>query len=234
LIKAEIKKSLETFFLEEGGSIVIMDHFYFLLNSFIFFLIVVDPLAVLPVFILVTRFENITQRRKTALKASLVALVVLVGFAFVGEKLLKVLTISTPALQIAGGILLLVAAIEMVVVTPSGLTSTTQDETKESIVKQDVSVFPLAIPLIAGPGAMTAVVMKMREVPQDLFLQGGILLMILLVILITYGCLYMAEALTKFLGVTGTNVLARVFGIILAALAVQFMLNGVTTIIKGF
>ena len=207
----------------------ILENFF---NTFIFFLIIIDPLAAVPLFLLLTRGENLVQRRQTAKKACLVALVVLVCFAFFGEKLLNLLTISTPALQISGGLLLLIAAIEMVVATHTGLTSVTPSETQEGVAKQDVSVFPLAIPLIAGPGALTAVVMKMREAPGDWVLQGGVFLMIACVIGITYLCLYAADGLIKVLGVTGTNILARVFGIILAALAVQFMLNGAITVLS--
>lgn len=205
-----------------------------LFNTFVFFLVIVDPLAAVPIFLLLTRGETLAQRRQTAFRSCLVALVVLISFAFFGEKLLSLLTITTPALQISGGLLLLIAAIEMVVATHTGLTSVTASETKEGVTKQDVSVFPLAIPLIAGPGALTAVVMKVRETPHDLLLQGGVFLMIALVIGITYACFYGADTLSKLLGVTGTNVLARIFGIVLAALAMQFMLNGVMTVMRGY
>lgn len=210
-----------------------MSAFEHLFNTLVFFIVVIDPLAAVPMFLLLTRNETLVQRRQTAFRACLVAVIVLILFAFFGEKLLNLLTISTPALQIAGGLLLLIAAIEMVVATHTGLTSVTPSETQESVSKHDISVFPLAIPLIAGPGALTAVVMKIRETPHDFVLQGGVLLMIVLVIGITYACLYMADGLIKILGVTGTNVLARVFGIILAALAVQFMLNGAITVMSG-
>jgi len=205
-----------------------MSVFEHLLNTFVFLFVIIDPIAAVPVFLFLTRGESLAHRHQTAKKSCLIALIVLVCFAFFGEKLLGLLTISTPALQIAGGLLLLIAAIEMVVVTHSGLTSVTDSEAKEGATKQDVSVFPLAIPLIAGPGAMTAVVMKMREIPSEPLLQIGIFLMIALVILLTYLCLRGADLITKILGVTGANVLARVFGIVLAGLAVQFMLNGLT------
>jgi multiple antibiotic resistance protein len=126
------------------------------------------------------------------------------------------------------------AAIEMVVARASGIRSTTGDEAEEAAHRDDISVFPLAIPLIAGPGALTSVVVLMRQAEaMSLKASLGVVLILMGVLLITYGSLLIGDRLMKLLGVTGTNVLTRVFGIILAALAVQNIINGITMVIKG-
>jgi multiple antibiotic resistance protein len=118
----------------------------------------------------------------------------------------------------------------MVMVRHSGLRATTPGEEAESGQRADVSVFPLAIPLIAGPGALTSVVLLMGGARGDLALQGAIFGVMLLVLLLTLVCLLAAGALVRVLGQTGVNVLTRVFGVITAALAVQFMIDGILAV----
>lgn len=199
--------------------------FYF--NAFMNLFIIIDPILVIPVFLGLTQSETPQHRNKTALKACVISAVVLVAFGFLGKQLLDTMGITDAAFRIAGGLLLMLAAIEMVVAKHSGMTSTTSEEDKEARYKADVSVFPLAIPLIAGPGAMTLLLLLMQEVEHSFILQVGVILTALLVIAITYGILLAAKLLSKLLGVTGINVISRVFGIILAALAAQFILTGV-------
>jgi multiple antibiotic resistance protein len=206
----------------------------FLWQSFVTLLVIIDPFAVVPMFVSLTRNETTAYKRRTALKATVIATVLLLIFAFVGDKLLDAMSISEPAFRIAGGFLLLLAAIEMVVAKPSGIRSTTGDETEEAIHRDDISVFPLAIPLIAGPGALTSVVVLMRQAEQISFMtSAGVIGLLILVLLITYVSLLVGDRLMNILGVTGTNVLTRVFGIILAALATQSMINGIILVIKG-
>jgi multiple antibiotic resistance protein len=131
-----------------------------------------------------------------------------------------------PAFSIAGGILLFLLAIEMVFARQSGLRSTTASEQAEAEHRPDISVFPLAIPMIAGPGSLTTILLLVgdRGLSSETLV---VLLVMLVVLLITLGMLLMASHLMKLLGETGTNVITRVLGIVLAALAVQFIINGV-------
>src|SRR3989338_5591505 len=203
--------------------------FEFLSQAFVTLLVIVDPFAVVHVFLALTPKETTLQRNKIALKASVISCLILFSFAFLGDWLLDVLGISEPAFRITGGFLLLLAAIEMVVAKNSGgIRSTNDDESAEAAIKDDITVFPLSIPLMSGPGAMPSVVVLMRQAEQISFMASlGVVLIILVVILITYMCLRSSSAMMKVLGVTGTNVLTRVFGIILAALAMQSILTGI-------
>lgn len=205
----------------------------FLWQAFVTLFVIIDPFAVVPMFVALTRNETIASKRRTALKSTVIATILLLSFAFVGDKLLDAMSISEPAFRIAGGFLLLLAAIEMVVARASGIRSTTGDEAEEATHRDDISVFPLAIPLIAGPGALTSIVVLMRQAEvMSLKASVGVVLILVGVLLFTYGSLIIGDRLMKLLGVTGTNVLTRVFGIILAALAVQNMINGITMVIK--
>lgn len=206
----------------------------FLWQAFVTLFVVIDPFAVVPMFVALTRNETTVNKRRTALKSTVIATILLLSFAFVGDKLLDALSISEPAFRIAGGFLLLLAAIEMVVARASGIRTTTGDEDEEAAHRDDISVFPLAIPLIAGPGALTSVVVLMRQAEaMDLKASLGVVLILMSVLLIIYLSLLMSDRLMKLLGVTGTNVMTRVFGIILAALAVQNMINGIIMVVKG-
>lgn len=206
----------------------------FLWQAFVTLFVIIDPFAVVPMFVSLTRNETTVHKRRTALKATVIATVLLFIFAFIGDKLLDAMDISEPAFRIAGGFLLLLAAIEMVVARTSGIRSTTGDEDEEASHKDDISVFPLAIPLIAGPGALTSIVVLMRQAEDiSMLAQTGVIAVLVVVLLITYVSLLLGDRILKILGVTGTNVLTRVFGIILAALAIQNIINGIKLIVKG-
>jgi len=206
----------------------------FLWQAFVTLFVVIDPFAVVPMFVALTRNETTTSKRRTALKSTVIATILLLSFAFVGDKLLDALSISEPAFRIAGGFLLLLAAIEMVVARASGIRTTTGDEDEEAAHRDDISVFPLAIPLLAGPGALTSVVVLMRQAEVMGFkVSVGVVLILMSVLLISYLSLLISDRLMKLLGVTGTNVVTRVFGIILAALAVQNIINGITMVVKS-
>ena len=153
-------------------------------------------------------------------------LTVLVVFAAFGEPLLTALEVGMPAFCIAGGVLLLLLSIEMVFARHSGVRSPTSREESEARQRDDISVFPLAFPLIAGPGAMTSVVLivdRAHGSPETAALLAGVLAAVLLLTLL---CLLAAGGISRLLGVTGVNVIGRISGVILAALAVQFMLDG--------
>lgn len=206
----------------------------FLWQAFVTLLVIIDPFMVVPVFIGLTRTDSSAQRERTARKACIIAIILLVFFAIAGDKLLDVMGISQPAFRIAGGFLLFLAGIEMVMAKSTGSRTPTNDEEKEATDKQDISVFPLAIPLIAGPGSMTSIVVLMREAEGIHFAaEISVILIAVFVLVLTYISMRLGEKLMKIMGVTGMNVLTRVFGVIVAALATQHIVHGISAVIKG-
>jgi multiple antibiotic resistance protein len=201
--------------------------FEILLQVAITLMVVINPFGTLPVFCGLTTLDSPQTRRRIATKATITSAVILICFALIGDFLLDRLHINQSSFRIMGGILLLLAAVDMVVARHSGISSTTRAEEAEANHRDDISVFPLAIPLIAGPGSMTSITIIMRQYDGEWLLQAGIILCLILVLLLNYIVLLFSGPISKVLGVTGSNVLTRVFGIILAALAVQFVVDGI-------
>ena len=195
-------------------------------DSLIIMLVVVDPVGIAPLFAALTHGETHAVKRRTAIRGMLIAGGILVVFVLAGDTLLSALGIGMPAFQIAGGALLFLLAVDMVFARHSGLRSTTEREQREAETKKDISVFPLAIPLIAGPGALTTVLLMVGEQGDDPFVLGTVLAVILVVLLVTLISLLASARIMAFMGETGANVVSRVLGVVLAALAVQFVLNG--------
>lgn len=195
-------------------------------DSLIILLVVVDPVAVAPLFAALTHGESAASKRRIAIRGTFIAGGILVVFALAGGMLLDALGIGMPAFQIAGGALLFLLAVDMVFARHSGLRSTTEREQREAETKKDISVFPLAIPLIAGPGALTSVLLMVGEQGDDPFVIGTVLAVIGVVLLATLVSLMASARIMAFMGETGANVVSRVLGVVLAALAVQFVLNG--------
>ena len=191
------------------------------------FFATIGPLDVAAMFAALTANQTAKQKRSIAIRGVLIATVILVTFALIGELLLAGLGISLAALRAAGGILLLLIGIEMVFARSSGSTSTTDEEEQEAIGKADISVFPLATPLIAGPGAMGAAILLMTSQQGNIAGQAVIILSLLAVLLFTFICLLLAGKLQEWLGVTGMHVITRVMGVLLAALAIQFIFDGI-------
>lgn len=194
-------------------------------------LVTIDPIGTAPMFAALTAAQAAEERRRTALRGVTIAACILLGFALVGEPLLAALGIGLPAFRTAGGILLLLLSIDMLMVRHSGLRTTTASEEAESGQRADISVFPLAIPLIAGPGALTSVVLLMSEAGDDYGRKASVLGELALVLLIALFCFRGAGRLMQWLGITGVNVVTRVSGILLAALAVQFVIDGVLAVV---
>lgn len=194
--------------------------------AFATFFATVGPPDVAAMFAVLTADDTPRVRRRTAFRGTLIATVILVFFAFAGEVLLGSLGISLPALRIAGGILLFLIGIDMVFAVSSGGTSTTAEETQEAANKADIAVFPLATPLIAGPGAMGAAILLMSDTGGDILLKAAVIGALLAVLLLTLVGMLVATQLNRFLGVTGMHVITRVLGVLLSALAVQFVLDG--------
>ncbi len=190
------------------------------------FIVTVGPVDVAVVFAVLTRNQPATQRRAMALRGTLLAAVILLIFALFGEASLEVLGITLPALYTGGGILLLLIGIDMVFARSSGGVSATAPETREAAGRTDLAVFPLATPLLAGPGAISAAILLMSKANGDWLAQGVVLAALLLVMLLTLICLLLATHLQRFLGVTGSHVLTRIMGVLLCALAMQFIFDG--------
>jgi len=185
--------------------------------------VVMDPIGLAPVFIGLAGGRSRDEQRRTARRAVLVAGAVLFTFALVGPALLGYLGISLDAFRIAGGLLLFKIAVDMVFVHRE---RETDAEKAEASLRDDISVFPLAIPLIAGPGAMTSVMILTAEAGK---LPGGVLVVlaaVAVVLLLAYAALLASARLATILGQTGVNVVTRVLGVLLTALAVQYVADG--------
>ena len=195
--------------------------------AFATFFATIGPVDVAVMFAALTSKATPEHRLNMAIKGSVIAAGILLVFALFGEWLLASLGISLAALRAAGGILLLLIGIDMVFARSSGLVSTTDDESAEALLKSDISVFPLATPLIAGPGAMGAAILLVADVEGDIALQAVVIGTMLGVVLLTFILILAATQVQKLLGVTGLHVITRVFGVLLCALAVQFIFDGV-------
>lgn len=178
------------------------------------------------IFAALTKDETPAHRRVLATRGVLVALAILMFFAVLGNIILDLFGITIPALRTAGGILLLLIAIDMVFARHSGGTGTTDEEEKEARQAHDISVFPLAMPLLAGPGAISAVILLTTGAGSDIEF-WLVLLAIVLVLALAWLTLLIAIPIQRLLGLTGLSVVSRVVGILLAALAVQFVFDGI-------
>jgi multiple antibiotic resistance protein len=186
-------------------------------NSFIILFVVIDPIALAPVFAALTEGDPPARRRRAAVRGTLIAAGVLYVFLFGGGFLLGALGITLPAFRIAGGALLFLLALDMVFALNSGIRATTAREREEAESSKDIS-------LIAGPGAITSVLLVAHTGSIN---RAVFALVLAAVLALALAALIAAGRVVKLLGETGTNVLTRVFGILLAALAVQFILDGV-------
>ena len=191
------------------------------------FFATIGPLDIAAMFAALTANQTEQQKRAIAIRGTLIGAGILLVFALIGELLLARLGISIAALRTAGGVLLMLIGIDMVFARSSGGTSTTQDEEQEASAKTDISVFPLATPLIAGPGAMGAAILLMADQQGDIAGQAIVIGSILAIVLLTFICLLLASKINRLLGVTGMHVIARVMGVLLTALAMQFIFDGI-------
>lgn len=200
-----------------------------LVNTFIILFVVIDPIALAPIFGAMTRGGSEKYKRKMAFKATFLSTIILLIFLFLGSQFLKAMGITIPAFKIAGGLLLLINGFDMVFARHTGLRSTTVKESAEARQKDDISVFPLAFPLIAGPGTITTVLLLSTDMRDDPVMFTALILIILFVLALALLFLLISGKVMKILGETGANVLDRLLGVILCALAVQFMIDGIRT-----
>ncbi len=188
----------------------------------------IGPPDVAVVFAALTPNEKPEVRRKVALKGVLIATGVLMIFALFGRTVLDLFGISLAAFRAAGGILLLLIAIDMVFARHSGSTSTTEEENAEAVQRDDISVFPLATPLIAGPGAIGATILLVSNTDGDLVRHAIVVGVLLGILALTFVLMLIATQVQRLLGVTGLQVVSRVIGVLLAGLAVQFIFDGIS------
>ena len=191
------------------------------------FFATIGPLDGAAIFAALTAGSAPHVRRSMAIRGTLIASGILLMFALVGEALLRSLGISMAALRASGGILLLLIGIDMVFARSSGGTSTTYEENREAAEKQDLAVFPVATPLIAGPGAMGAAILLMADTDGVFLLQATVIVCLVLILALTLVAFVVAARMQQVLGITGMHVISRVFGVLLTALAVQFIFDGV-------
>jgi len=187
-------------------------------------LIIMDPLGNLPFFLLFTEQNSPSERRKMAAIASIAACAILFFFCLTGNLVLRFFGIGLPAFQLAGGFIFFIYALQMLHLIPSGL-KTTSEEEKEGVTKQNVALVPLATPLLAGPGAITAVLVWQQgpNNPMDIaLLLGAIIVACLIVYLVFHSGTWIIRAI----GLGGIRVLTRLMGLLLAVIAVQFMVTG--------
>lgn len=196
----------------------------FALVTFTSVLFIVDPIAVIPTYLVITQGQTSDQRRATARRACVAAAVLLVTFAAAGRGIFSLFGITMPAFRIAGGLILWVVAMDMLHGTRSTQEGT--EEITEGRAKEDVALTPLAMPMLAGPGAISTVMVlsgQARETPQLIAVYGSIVL----TILISWLTLRVGERLVMRMGQTGIRVMTRIMGLLLAAIAVQFVITGV-------
>lgn len=190
--------------------------------SSIFFL--VDPFAALPTFLAVTAGADKQRRRRMAWKASLTALVFLSAFAVAGQYIFRMFGITLPAFEIAGGIILLLIGLDMLEAKRSP-TQESSEETTEAAAKDDAGIVPLGIPMLAGPGAITSVMVLVGQA-QTKWQMAAILISIFITAAICYLVLGNSDKVARALGDTGIRILVRIMGLLLVALAVQYFVNG--------
>ena len=196
--------------------------FSLLALSSIFFL--VDPFAALPTFLAVTTGYNAQRRRNTAFKASLTALILLSAFAFAGEYIFRLFGITLPAFEIAGGVILLLIGLDMLEARRSA-TQESPPETAAAAEKEDAGIVPLGVPMLAGPGAITSVMVLVGQA-QTHWQMAAILISIALTAMVCYLVLGNSDKVARMLGETGIRILVRIMGLLLVALAVQYFVNG--------
>jgi MarC family membrane protein len=178
------------------------------------------------IFAALTKDNSAAERFAFATRGIVIAAIILLFFGFLGHRILDLFGITLPALRTAGGILLMLIAIDMVFARHSGGTGTTDEEHAEARKRQDISVFPLAMPLLAGPGTISAVILLTTGAKTDLDF-WMVLLGLIAILALSWVTLLLAIPIQRLFGLTGLAVVSRVVGILLAALAVQFIFDGI-------
>jgi multiple antibiotic resistance protein len=196
--------------------------FGLLVFTSIFFL--VDPLAAIPTFLVITAGADTGERRKTAKTAAFTCCVVLLGFAFAGTLIFRLFGITLVAFKIAGGVILMLIGLDMLRARRSP-TKETLDETREGAEKENAGIIPLGIPMLAGPGSISTVMVLMGQ-SSEWWQTVSVCIAVVITAVLSYWILAGADRVRRYLGDTGSRVLTRLMGLLLTAIAVQFILNG--------
>ena len=204
----------------------------FISAALVTLLVTLDPVALAPIFVSLTRGMNAAERRRVSTRASLIAFGILAFFGLGGEVLLRLLGVGIPAFRISGGLLLFWIAFEMVFERRNERKQHTADIAITEDHIRNVAAFPLAIPLMAGPGAITAVILLAGRADGNVVALGALIGLIALGVLSCFLVFSAADRVSRWLGVTGNVVLTRLLGVILAGLAVQFIINGVESLLR--
>ncbi len=199
----------------------------FLLKSFITLFTIIDPIGGAPFFLSITAGYSEKERQKIALKASITAFITLLIFLWTGSQLLYFFQISISSFKIAGGILLFLTALEMLFGKTTQI-KTTEKETIQIKEKEDVSIVPLGIPYLAGPGAITTTIILGET--SNIFAKTALSIIIFFIIFITFFILAYSSKIFKFLGELGTKAVVRILGLILASIAIEYITHGLKEI----
>jgi multiple antibiotic resistance protein len=208
------------------GAFADLLQFSFVALTSVFFL--VDPIAAIPTFLAMTGDQDALSRRHMAKRAAWTCLVVLGGFAAAGKLIFRLFGITLPAFKIAGGVILLLIGLDMLRARRSA-TKETPGEAEEGAGKEDVGIIPLGIPMLAGPGAISTVMVLIGGIP-DWWYSIPVFLAVAAVSLVSYWILAGADRVRHYLGETGIRILTRMMGLLLTAIAIQFMLNGLADV----
>jgi multiple antibiotic resistance protein len=193
-------------------------------------LFIVDPIAVVPTYLVITQTQTSAQRAKTAQRACVAAALILMAFALFGTLIFHIFGITIDAFRIAGGLILWVVAMDML--HGQRTTQESGTEVAEGRAKDDVAVTPLAMPMLAGPGAISTIIVlagQARAIPEKIV----VIVAIVATMAISLVVLRLGEAVVRRMGQTGIRVMTRIMGLLLAAIAVQFVITGVRDALKG-
>ena len=201
-----------------------MDELRQLITIFIPLLIIMDPLGNLPFFLLFTKQNTVKERKRMAAASAVSASIILIIFGITGDFILRFFGIGLPAFQLAGGFIFFIYALQMLHLIPSGMKTTTEEE-QEGVDKASAALVPMATPMLAGPGAITAVLVwqQSNDGSSDIFL---LLSAIVAACLTVYIVFLFGDRISGIMGIGGIRVVTRLMGLLLAVIAVQFMVNG--------
>jgi multiple antibiotic resistance protein len=203
-----------------------MNEYTYLLKVAIALLAIVNPIGSLPIFISATSGWSKAERARTARTVGTTVMIVLCVSAFIGDKVLDFFGITIPSFQVGGGILLLLISISMMHGKQSG-TRQTVEEAQDLSEREVIAIVPLSIPLLAGPGAISSMILTAQQHP-GFWGHLSLIIPVALISLFIWGLLLLSDAITDYLGVIGINIVTRLMGLILAAMAVEFIAHGLT------
>lgn len=200
-------------------------------SFFVTLFIICNPMAALPVFLMLTSHQSPVKKRRTAVQASVAVASILIGMTFIGRYVLEILSIRICAFQVMGGLVLTILAFTMLNAETSKFKKT-QEEEDEALQKPSVAIVPLAIPLISGPGAISTIIIRLGNIPtlQEQIIISGICILIAIIIGSIW---YYAARLEHKLGHTGINIITRLGGLVLGAISLQTLAEGILGFFPG-